>query len=225
MPTYDYRCPNGHVHEHRFLMSEQPDETPCPTCDAPSTVAILTVPHVNGISQTHAPVDPPRGDGSTVIRFEPVECLECNHRDTHFYAEDGSLETEPCAKCGSWKMRVYKADLVNSEIRFPYYDEFLGVEITSYDHRRRIKRERGLEEMSDHDAKDLEDLRRPLHEWQDAAAANREADERHVDTDPAFAKFRRWRDGGGLDRYISNALANEDTTFRVHARPASVPQR
>jgi putative FmdB family regulatory protein len=35
MPTYDYRCPNGHTFEDFVLkMSEAKSELPCPTCGA-----------------------------------------------------------------------------------------------------------------------------------------------------------------------------------------------
>jgi putative FmdB family regulatory protein len=35
MPTYDYRCPNGHDSEHFFRkISDAPSEVPCPLCGA-----------------------------------------------------------------------------------------------------------------------------------------------------------------------------------------------
>jgi len=32
MPTYEYRCPDGHTFEQRAKMSEAASELPCPTC-------------------------------------------------------------------------------------------------------------------------------------------------------------------------------------------------
>ncbi len=32
MPTYEYRCPDGHSFEQRAKMSEAASELPCPTC-------------------------------------------------------------------------------------------------------------------------------------------------------------------------------------------------
>jgi putative FmdB family regulatory protein len=33
MPTYDFRCPNGHLFEQRFArISDAPSTVPCPTC-------------------------------------------------------------------------------------------------------------------------------------------------------------------------------------------------
>src|ERR1051325_10020147 len=32
MPTYEFRCPDGHVAERRFKMSEAASEIPCPVC-------------------------------------------------------------------------------------------------------------------------------------------------------------------------------------------------
>lgn len=32
MPTYEFRCPNGHVVEKRFKMSDAVQEVPCPEC-------------------------------------------------------------------------------------------------------------------------------------------------------------------------------------------------
>ncbi|HEX3868078.1 MAG TPA: zinc ribbon domain-containing protein [Gemmatimonadaceae bacterium] len=32
MPTYEYRCPDGHVVERRFKMSEAAGEVTCPVC-------------------------------------------------------------------------------------------------------------------------------------------------------------------------------------------------
>lgn len=34
MPTYDFRCPNGHVFERFFKMSEVPSALPCAECGA-----------------------------------------------------------------------------------------------------------------------------------------------------------------------------------------------
>jgi hypothetical protein len=199
-------------------MSEKPDVTPCPACGEPSLPLPSCPAGFVGIANTVSRVDPPRDDSAPALRYEPVECMDCHHRSTHFYA-DGVLEAEPCEKCGSWKMRVYVAETIMSELQFPYWDEFLGVEITSPDHRRRVKREKGVEEMSDHDAKSVEQLNGPRHEWQDRVHANAVADQKHYATDPALAKFRAWQADGGLDRYIAEALGpvptHLDTTVYI----------
>jgi putative FmdB family regulatory protein len=35
MPTYEYRCPNGHEFEHFAKMSEYQQPQPCPVCGLP----------------------------------------------------------------------------------------------------------------------------------------------------------------------------------------------
>ena len=37
MPTYEYRCPNGHEFEHFAKMSEAQQTLPCPVCGLPAT--------------------------------------------------------------------------------------------------------------------------------------------------------------------------------------------
>src|SRR4051794_24371888 len=37
MPTYEYRCPDGHTFERRAKMSEAASELPCPECGKPAT--------------------------------------------------------------------------------------------------------------------------------------------------------------------------------------------
>ena len=214
MPLYDYKCPAGHVREHKFRMDEKPSTVPCPECGVTSLALPSRMSGFVGISNTVSTVDPPRDDSAPSLRYEPVECMDCHHRSTHFYA-DGTLEAEPCEKCGSWKMRVYVAETIMSEMKFPYFDEFLGVEITSPDHRRRVKRAKGVEEMSDHDAKSVEQLNAPRHEWQERVQANAKADQEHYDSDPALDKFRKWKQEGGLDRYIASALEPLPTHFET----------
>lgn len=36
MPTYDYRCANGHAHEHFCKIAERPDARNCPECGEPA---------------------------------------------------------------------------------------------------------------------------------------------------------------------------------------------
>ena len=44
MPIYDYRCPSGHIHEHRCRIADRPAELPCPDCGASSKQAIIAAP-------------------------------------------------------------------------------------------------------------------------------------------------------------------------------------
>ncbi|MDF1503329.1 zinc ribbon domain-containing protein [Roseisolibacter sp. H3M3-2] len=40
MPTYEFRCPNGHVFDRFHRISEVPATVECPTCGAPAERAI-----------------------------------------------------------------------------------------------------------------------------------------------------------------------------------------
>ena len=46
MPTYDYKCPNDHLHEIFCSVSARPDKPACPECGGVTRQVILTAPHV-----------------------------------------------------------------------------------------------------------------------------------------------------------------------------------
>ena len=46
MPTYEFMCPDAHVHEIFCSISSKPATPPCPVCGKDSKQAFLTAPHV-----------------------------------------------------------------------------------------------------------------------------------------------------------------------------------
>ena len=46
MPTYDYRCPENHFHEHRCSVSARPATHPCPECGEEASPAITIAPPI-----------------------------------------------------------------------------------------------------------------------------------------------------------------------------------
>ena len=46
MPTYEFLCPNEHVHEIFCSISSKPTSPTCPACGASAKQVFLTAPHV-----------------------------------------------------------------------------------------------------------------------------------------------------------------------------------
>lgn len=44
MPYFDFRCPNGHVHDD--LVKQATTESPCPVCEEVATKVILSAPNI-----------------------------------------------------------------------------------------------------------------------------------------------------------------------------------
>ena len=44
MPTYDYKCPNEHYHDHFCSISSKPATRPCPECGEEAKTVILGAP-------------------------------------------------------------------------------------------------------------------------------------------------------------------------------------
>lgn len=102
MPTYDYRCPDGHFHEFRCSVSAKPETHTCPSCGAEATPAITTAPPIPkvivldypGSKKLKAGYMHTHGDrkatkvqvgygGSNVVRDEPVGKPDANGNIWH----------------------------------------------------------------------------------------------------------------------------------------------
>lgn len=59
MPIYEYRCPDGHIHERIRRHLERQNPSPCPTCHADTTV--LFSAHHKQPDGLYS-YDPPLGD-------------------------------------------------------------------------------------------------------------------------------------------------------------------
>lgn len=163
MPRYDYRCPRGHVTEHTFRMADKPETVPCafglhvgrPACGEPAESVILTAPAVNGISQIHAPIDPPRNEGVALLRWKDGTCA-CGTVTTVFIDADGIPEPTSCDACASTSLTLSDPKPVPRSVIYPHYDMSLGCEVTSPGHRAKLMRERGF---IDADSRDIMEAR------------------------------------------------------------------
>ncbi len=145
MPTYAYRCPDGHKAERIFTMSSKPDGIPCPECDeqmkqvpnwSPSPR-----PHRYGTNKfTHTKSEDP-------VRLRHYVCPDGHDTDEWF---DEAPDSIPCQEegCDLVAKKSVGAQIetfwLSMEREGGYYDQSLGMRIYTEAQRKREAEKRGL---------------------------------------------------------------------------------
>lgn len=198
MPTYEYRCPNGHIIEEFHRMSDDiPRAVACVEHGAIAPRA-YSAPMAAGVAYVHpdqnwTEEERAQRQAPPPLTNEHYHCEACalgfDDVVDRLHGEDPKAP-RPCPSCGEPAPWVFvPAHVDGSLVTYPRFDRGLGIVLESEQHRRQVCRERGLIPVDgDYDVSRM--YNDSMRKYRKAEAYCKDLDDQ-MKNSPAWAAHRR----------------------------------
>lgn len=195
MPVFSFFCEQDHETERFTTAARRPDAIECGVC-ADVAYYRLSVSKHQGLSAVVAP----RGvkvEDSRGMALHEFWCKHCDHRfdDITDWGEgEDPNDGRVCEECGELATYLPGCSIDRFSERFPYYDNGLGMWLTSKAHRKEVCKAKGLTPVEGD-----WDVEKEFRKWDDKTRAHETFYNDYkdkIENDPAFSTLRRAMDRG-----------------------------